>query len=180
MFIPYTTLTVITICVGLFFGLNPLFDYTWLMLAGQNTHWWTLITYQYLHANVRHIVSNLVILSVFGALIESRIGSIRTLLFINISGILSGLWWVLFHLNAPESYVVGISGSTYSLVSVCFLYILPRKNRYAYYGALVALIILALIQPIVSLTNNSAWGSHIMGIFVGMLYAAYLMRPVRL
>lgn len=178
IFIPYTILIVAAICISVFYTLVPIIDYTWLMFNIQKQYWWTPLTYQYLHLNINHLVFNMGGLLFFGTIVEKHIGSWHTLFLITISSILAGEWWYLLHLTDVVAYMVGMSGAIYSLISVCFLYVLPKKVRMAFYAGLVVLIVLAFLQPMIAVISNglSAWETHVMGLFLGILYTFYLVR----
>jgi membrane associated rhomboid family serine protease len=75
----------------------------------------TLITYQFFHADIAHLVGNMVFLWVFGDDIERAIGRWRHLAFYLLSGVAGGL---VFTANDPHSGIelIGASGSIAGVV----------------------------------------------------------------
>lgn len=69
---------------------------------------WRLITYQFLHGGISHLVMNVVGLVWFGRYVENIYGSMRFLLIFLLSGVLSG---VLQMALIPDLPVVGASGA---------------------------------------------------------------------
>jgi membrane associated rhomboid family serine protease len=75
----------------------------------------TLITYQFFHADIAHLVGNMIFLWVFGDDIERAIGRWRHLAFYLLSGVSGGL---VFTANDPHSGIelIGASGSIAGVV----------------------------------------------------------------
>jgi membrane associated rhomboid family serine protease len=75
----------------------------------------TLITYQFFHADIAHLVGNMIFLWVFGDDIERAIGRWRHLAFYLLSGVAGGL---VFTVNDPHSGIelIGASGSIAGVV----------------------------------------------------------------
>ncbi|MBX9570556.1 MAG: rhomboid family intramembrane serine protease [Candidatus Obscuribacterales bacterium] len=69
---------------------------------------WRLITYQFLHGGISHLVMNVVGLVWFGRYVENIYGPVRFLLIFLLSGVLSG---VLQMALIPDLPVVGASGA---------------------------------------------------------------------
>lgn len=69
---------------------------------------WRLVTYQFLHGGISHLVMNVVGLVWFGRYVENIYGSMRFLLIFLLSGVLSG---VLQMALIPDLPVVGASGA---------------------------------------------------------------------
>jgi membrane associated rhomboid family serine protease len=85
--------------------------------------WWTLITYAFFHANLMHILGNMVFLWVFGPNVEDRFGRIGFLLFY-LGGAASagGL-----HVLLDHSPVIGASGAI-AAVTGAYLVLFPRTH----------------------------------------------------
>ena len=75
----------------------------------------TLITYQFFHADIVHLVGNMVFLWVFGDDIERALGRLRFLAFYLLSGIVGGL---VFVANDPHTRIelIGASGAIAGVV----------------------------------------------------------------
>ena len=81
----------------------------------------TLVTYAFLHANLLHILGNMVILWVFGLAIESRLGRLGTAVFYVAACIVSGG----IHALWDGSPVIGASGAVCAVTGM-FLVLFPR------------------------------------------------------
>lgn len=76
-----------------------------LVLQGQ---WWRLVSYQFLHGGIAHLMMNLFGLVWFGRYVENLYGPLRFLIVFLGSGILSGLMEISVSMNEPA---VGASGA---------------------------------------------------------------------
>jgi membrane associated rhomboid family serine protease len=84
--------------------------------------WATIVTYQFFHADIAHLVGNMVFLWVFGDDIERALGRIRYLAFYLLSGVGGGLAFVA---NDPHSEIelIGASGA---IAGVVVAYVMLR------------------------------------------------------
>ncbi|MBE2180333.1 MAG: rhomboid family intramembrane serine protease [Chthoniobacterales bacterium] len=71
--------------------------------------WWTVVTHMFLHANLLHLMVNVLGLWFIGPEVEMMLGRSRYLLLYFISGIAGGLLQTAF--AAPSSELVGASGA---------------------------------------------------------------------
>ncbi len=136
---PFVTWCLIALNLGIFFyetGANQLalermidtFSLTPAAFAGDMpARGWapafvTLITYQFFHADIGHIVGNMIFLWVFGDDIERALGRWRYLAFYLLSGLIGGL---VFVANVPHSKIelIGASGA---VAGVIIAYVMLR------------------------------------------------------
>jgi membrane associated rhomboid family serine protease len=82
----------------------------------------TLVTYQFFHADIGHIVGNMIFLWVFGDDIERALGRLRFLVFYLLCGIIGGLVFVFVdpHIRIE---LIGASGA---IAGIVIAYILLR------------------------------------------------------
>jgi membrane associated rhomboid family serine protease len=85
---------------------------------------WTLVTYMFMHANVSHILFNMLGLYFFGPRVEDELGGARFLLLYFISGLMGA---VLSFVFTPFVAIVGASGAIYG-VFLAFAYFWPRER----------------------------------------------------
>ncbi|HWK85905.1 MAG TPA: rhomboid family intramembrane serine protease [Xanthobacteraceae bacterium] len=71
---------------------------------------WTFFTYAFLHAEIVHILANLVWLLAFGSAVAWRFGALRFLLFFAVTSALSAAAYLLFHADETVP-VIGASGA---------------------------------------------------------------------
>lgn len=84
---------------------------------------WRLFTYQFLHADLFHILFNMIVLYFFGPMLEQWWGSRRFVVFYLLCGASGAVFMTLFVLVAPglldvsvNSPLVGASGSIYGIL----------------------------------------------------------------
>ncbi|MFH1092760.1 MAG: rhomboid family intramembrane serine protease [Candidatus Omnitrophota bacterium] len=150
------------------FGLVPGLVFSKLMV-------WQLATYLFLHFGLWHLVLNMLMLWMFGSIIENRWGSKRFLFYYFFTGIGAGLCSIVFAFNSGVP-VLGASGAIFGLLvayaimfpeSVILLFfIFPMKMKYA-------AIVLAGINLLGALSNPGggiAYIAHLGGGLFGYLY----------
>jgi membrane associated rhomboid family serine protease len=81
---------------------------------------WTLITTLFIHANLSHLLGNMLFLFLFGWPLEKIIGSGKLMLAFLLGGILSLLLSHFFY--APEEPIVGASGSICALIATLMIF----------------------------------------------------------
>lgn len=153
---------------NVFFGLVPALVFPRLMI-------WQLGTYLFLHSGLLHLLLNMLMLWMFGTVLESRWGSKRFLFYYFFTGIGAGLCSVIFAFNSI-SPVVGASGAIFGLLvayammfpdSVILLFfIFPMKMKYA-------AIVLAGINLLGAISNPGgavAYIAHLGGGLFGYIY----------
>ncbi|MGY9057917.1 MAG: rhomboid family intramembrane serine protease, partial [Alphaproteobacteria bacterium] len=86
----------------------------------------TLVTYQFLHGGVGHLLSNMVVLFVFGGVIEDRLGHWKFGLLYLTSGVVAGLAHGLVFSEGTTA-LVGASGSIAGVMGA-YLLLFPRAK----------------------------------------------------
>lgn len=84
----------------------------WFALSGAGLargQWWTLVTYLFLHANLMHLVVNVLGLWFIGPEVEAMLGRSRYIVLYLVSGVAGGILQTAF--SAPASELVGASGA---------------------------------------------------------------------
>ncbi len=124
---------------------------------------WRLFTSLFLHADILHLVSNLLALLIFGATIESHPKFSK--LFYVITFIISGLIGNIFSLILllPNTISLGASGSIFGLIGVVLI-IIASENRSLLPFALlyIAYYIVASFSPEINI-----W-AHLTGLIGGI------------
>jgi membrane associated rhomboid family serine protease len=91
-------------------------------LGGGSTEWWRWVTYAFVHADLWHILGNMLFLWVFGPVIEDRLGRIGYLFFFLAGAAAAGGAHLVASKGLP---VVGASGAV-AAVTGAFLILCPR------------------------------------------------------
>lgn len=159
------------------------------VLAGKNL--WTFITSMFMHANLTHLIVNMVSLIFIGSFVERLIGKKRFLIFYLASGIFAGVFFVLLAgffgdsalgarlFGSPLTFAVGASGAIFGLggllailtprLPVLLFFIIPMPMWFAMVFLIAGLWIFSATAglPI----GNSA---HFGGLLIGLAYGFYL------
>ena len=141
-------------------------------LAGE---WWTLITATYLHANVLHILFNMVWLRRTGAWVEELFGASRFVMIYTFSGLVGSATSVL----AGTPFFIGASGAIFGLFGALIYYGLHRGGTFgsAIFKQIAILAVIAFVFGLV-MTNVDNWG-HVGGFMGGLLAAIALSYEER-
>lgn len=138
---------------------------------------WRLVTYQFMHAGIFHILFNMIGVYFLGPLLERNWGTKRFVTFYLGCGISGGLLYILLASLGALSVgpMVGASGAVLGLLIACavlfpsivvFLFVFPVPIR-------VAATVLAVIATAVVLQNGFNAGgeaAHLGGMIAGALY----------
>ncbi len=138
---------------------------------------WTIITYQFLHANFLHLLFNMIGLFFFGPRLEDRMGGAHFMGLYLVSGVVGGLLSFI----TPNALIVGASGAVFGVLLGFARYwpeerifiwgVLPIKAR-------VLVIGLALISVWAGISGggNVAHFAHLGGFVGGWGYLKLLER----
>lgn len=146
----------------------------------------TIMTYMFLHGGMMHLVSNMLILWVFGDNVEQALGRYRYLGFYIVGGIVSGYLhaWLMPASDAP---LVGASGAI-SAVAAVYLLLHPKAKLWLLLFWIVPVKIPAWMaiaawfayQLYASFTAGPddavAWWAHIGGFIFGLAYILVFKR----
>ncbi|MFD2284913.1 rhomboid family intramembrane serine protease [Pedobacter petrophilus] len=133
-----------------------------------NGQYWRLITYQFIHGSVSHILFNMYAFIYLGLMIENKLGWKKFLFIYLLSGICGGLVSLTFH---QEAVMMGASGAIMGLYGA-FIALLINKTFER--KATQALLISTLIVSALVLINGSFGkrvdnAAHIGGFISGFL-----------
>jgi len=170
------------------------------ILQGKNI--WTLVTHMFMHAPGGlipflsvHLLINMFVLFSLGGLMERIIGRKRFLIFYLLSGIFSGLLFVVLAgffgttiigariFGAPTDIAVGASGAIFAIAGL-FVILLPRVRFsiiffpfFSLPGYIMIPLVLFLTW-IASVAGNFPIGNvaHFGGFIMGLAYGIYLRR----
>jgi membrane associated rhomboid family serine protease len=152
---------------------------------------WQLVTYQFLHAGLLHLLVNMILVYFFGRAIEDALGR-RTLLRIYLfSGIVGGLVQILYQavlqkfIPGPAASVVGASASGLGLlaayatlfphreITLLLFFFIPVSLRARTLLCIsLGLAVFGMIIPM----NNVAEAAHLGGILTGLAYIHWIVQ----
>jgi len=143
---------------------------------------WTFVTSIFLHADIMHILINMLVLFFLGVALESRIGSTHFVILFLLSGIFGSIGYMI---TASDSMIpaVGASGAIYGILGALAV-LMPFAIVYIYGIIPMPMIGVAVLWGLLDFfglftPGNVAHGAHLGGLFVGILYGFYLKSVVK-
>jgi membrane associated rhomboid family serine protease len=174
--------------------LNPFFyQYFALSVEGlKHGFVWQLLTYQFMHAGLLHLLLNSWAIYVFGRAIEETVGRGKFLSLFLTSGVVGGIFQVLAALLWPGLFggpVVGASAGAFGLVAA-FAVLFPERELTLLLFFIIPIRLSAKMLLIVSLTlavvgivfsesifgGNVANAAHLGGMLAGMVFVRRFAR----
>jgi len=138
---------------------------------------WMFVTSIFLHGDVSHILFNMIALFFFGTYLERMIGGRAFAALFLISGVVGNVGYLLTATD-PLVPALGASGAIYGVVGT--LAVLSPFTLVFIYGMVpVPMIVAAAIWGLLDFVglfepSGIAHGSHLGGMFIGVLYGVYL------
>ena len=150
-------------------------------------HVWELLTFQFLHGSLLHILINCAMIWFIGRQIEESLGKVKFLSIYLIGGVFGGVFQCILAWaeNNPNIGVVGASAGIFGLMAafsmmywnreltLLIMFILPVRMK-----AKFILIALAVIGVLGIISNDSgiAHGAHLGGMIWGVLYILFFVQ----
>lgn len=137
---------------------------------------WRLITCNWLHAGLFHILANMLSLLVIGIRLEREFGFVRIGLLYAISGLGGSMLSSLF---IQTNISVGASGAVFGLLGGMLSELITNWTLYANkFAALLTLMIIVVVNLAVGILPHMDNFAHIGGFFSGFLLGfVFLIRP---
>ena len=140
---------------------------------------WTIITSIFLHANIWHILFNMITLYFFGRYLCVLLGGGKFLTVFFIGGILGNVLYLL--LGEPFSIAMGASGAVFALGGV--LAVMRPKLRVFVFPIPAPLPLWAAVIGgflIISAFPNVAWQAHLGGLAFGLAIGYFFRKKERI
>lgn len=160
----------------------------------QHGYVWQLLTFQFLHADILHLLLNAMGLFSFGFAVEEALGKKRFVLLYLFSGVMGGLIQVLGQFVLPAAFglggVVGASAGLFGLIAV-FALMAPEQNLTVFLFMMfpitvsarvlactfLGISLLGIIFEVTGFGKSSvAHGAHAGGMLGGWLMLRYFDR----
>lgn len=130
---------------------------------------WTLFTALFLHADLVHLLGNMLFLFVFGNTLEHELKTKKTLTAFFAGGIMAFLLGTFFY--DPTTFMIGASAAIFTLTAVVML-VKPLKFSFLFLmpQGLVAIIyfIYNVLAVYFGAEGNVAYISHVFGFLIGV------------
>lgn len=153
--------------------------------------YWQTFTYMFVHADITHLIFNMIGLLCFGYGVEKAIGSKEFLLFYLFCGLMDGIISILVYANTGR-YMVWLMGASGAIYAVLFAYavIFPRNKIFIWGIIPVPAPILVLAYAVIEFLSqagfrpgdNVAHLTHLAGFALAWLYLFVRMgvNPIRI
>ena len=140
---------------------------------------WILVTYMFLHGGVYHLLLNMYVLIMFGALLEQRIGTKRFLLIYFGSGIIAALLSSLFYSRA-----LGASGAIAGILGVLII-LMPELRILFFFIIPMPLWIFGIVYTLIEtfgifVPSGIGHIAHLVGLGCGLSYGLYLRKEKKI
>lgn len=146
----------------------------------------TLITYQFLHGDIFHLLSNMLFLWVFGDNVEDAMGHVKFLVFYLLCGIAGGLAHAAF-LPTSGLPLIGASGAVAGVIAA-YLILHPRVRVWCLAFRIIPLripaawilgvwVVTQFLMVALAPADEVAWWAHIGGLVAGGVLVLFLRRP---
>lgn len=137
-----------------------------------------LFTAMFLHANVEHIVSNMLLLYCLGGIIEKEFGWSKMLCLYFLPGIVGNVASAIYYFQRGEAVqTIGASAGIYGLLGVALFFCIV--NRGEFNNITISRIILFFAFTVFEglLANNVDIVAHTAGLLTGMILAGVVVYP---
>ena len=187
------TTWLIIVCVMVYM-LDPFingFFREWLHMSTEHVIWnlqyWRFIGFQFLHADLQHLIFNMIGLYFFGPLVEQYLGGKRFLVFYLLCGIFGAVLYLVLNLggyivgreipfllvNDPASQLIGASAGVFGILiagaflapkaTVLVFFILPMKLATMAYLLVAYSVITMFIHGSNAGGETAHWGGALAG-----------------
>lgn len=130
---------------------------------------WTLVTGLFLHADILHLLGNMVFLYAFGNALEKEVGAGKTCLAFFVGGIFSFLLGTLFY--DSSTFMIGASAAIFTLTAVVMLF-KPLKFSFIFFMPLGLVAIIYIIYNVLAVQSgvesSVAYIAHVIGFAIGV------------
>lgn len=144
---------------------------------------WTIVTSMFLHADIMHIIFNMVALYFFGLYLERLEGEGNILKLYFLGGIVGSIMYVLSSLLLgtpnPDSIAIGASSAVFAMAGA--LAILQPNMKVVMIPIFIPMplyIAVFVFMVLLSFMPNVAWQGHLGGLLVGVLFGYYWKKRI--
>jgi len=153
-------------------------DLSWWALSGEaleQGRWWTLVTHLFLHANLLHLLVNVLALWFIGPEVEWMLGRVRYVVLYVLGGVAGGLWQTAF--APPSAQLIGASGAVCAVLlsfttaypqlplRALLFFVLPVNMRARTLGW--GLIVVSLLGAVLQIFPQIGHLAHLGGALTG-------------
>lgn len=143
----------------------------------QEGQYWRLFTAMFLHAGIRHLLNNMMLLYVLGVALEPLLGKVKyTVLYLG-CGLIANLVSYEYYVSRGDATVsIGASGAIYAVMGALIWVVIRNKGRVAGYSIRQMLLLLAFSLYFGFTSAGVANSAHLAGLASGFLASVLLYR----
>lgn len=122
---PVGTVTLIVVNALVFFGTLTLADddrMAYALLRGDGLHPVQWLSSFFMHADIEHLVGNMIFLWAFGIIVEGKLGAWKFVPLYLLLGLTHGALMQVLSLRAEHGYILGASAAIYGLMAICMVW----------------------------------------------------------
>lgn len=139
--------------------------------------YWRLFTAMFLHAGIRHLLNNMILLYVLGIALEPQLGRIKYTILYLVCGLIGNIVSYEYYLSQGNDTVsIGASGAIYAVMGALIWVVIRNKGRVAGYSIQQMLLLLAFSLYFGFTSAGVANSAHLAGLVSGFLMAILLYR----
>lgn len=155
----------------------------------RNAEYWRLLTHQFIHGNLLHLLFNMMALWFAGTAVEWAVGTRRFLVIYFLSGVVGGLTQMAFNLQPPYVDLIGASGAVCGvLMTFCTLFpqaeitaliffVIPLRLRARTLG--IGVVLFSILFWMSGWDENIGHLAHLGGFFVGFIGGLWCRKNAR-
>lgn len=150
----------------------------------QEHYYWQFFTYMFAHANMSHVLFNMLGLFFFGTQVERRMGSREFLLFYLLTGFLAGLFSFFFYWASGgyTVFLLGASGAVYAVL-LAFAVYFPQARIFLF-GLIpiqapvlvIGYTVIEIFSQLTSVRSGVAHLTHLAGFAFSYIYLLVRLR----
>ena len=146
----------------------------------------TLVTYQFLHGDILHLLSNMLFLWVFGDNVEDAMGHVKFLVFY-LRAASSAAWRTPALLPNSTLPLIGASGAVAGVIAA-YLILHPRVRVWVLAFRFIPLripaawvlgvwVVTQFVMVAIAPSDQVAWWAHVGGMVAGAILILFMRRP---
>ena len=137
--------------------------------------YWRLLTSMFMHSGIRHLLNNMLLLYVLGAVLEDLLGSLRFAALYLLGGLGAGAAAWQYYLSRGEMVVsVGASGAVFAVMGALLFIVIYHRGRVRGLS-LRQMMVMLLFSLYFGFTSADVSNiAHIAGLIIGFVLAVPL------
>lgn len=189
-----TLVIILAVCflvqsLAFYYGNAGEFIFKWLMLsetAITRGRIWQLITFQFLHGGLMHLLFNCIVLYMFGMAVESAMSRKHFLTLYLGSGVAGGLLEMVGHLILPNHFGGAVVGASAGIMGImaAFAFLFPHQQIIVFFVLPVPAMFFFIFSVLISVFcivvpsegGGVAHGAHLGGLLAGWAYIKYVLN----